>query len=105
MTKTILILAIAVAFVAGTIATGWQIYAQGPPAGTAGAPTHLEIAGFGTVICENDDEFDNVRIVVNFNTPSQKGVFLQDQDVFERVAFRRSVRKLINPHFNLTRFA
>jgi len=77
MTKTILILAIAVAFVAGTIATGSLIYAQGPPSEPPGVIlSHVEGAGTGTLTCANGDVFNNVLTTVILDPTGERQAFV-----------------------------
>ena len=65
MTKTIMILAIAAAFVAGTIATGTLIYAQGPPA-QPGPPLGAHTVKYLKVLDQptNDDALTRFQIDV-----------------------------------------
>jgi len=78
---TILGITIAAALIVGTIATGSLIYAQAPPSVGPGAPTHVEVAGFGTVTCADNTVFNNVIVTVTFDIPNTgQEVFLRNEN-------------------------
>ena len=85
MTKTILILAIAVAFVAGIMATGSLIYAQGPPSGTPPTPTHVEVVPIPKAACppqfvQHWDKiiFTAIELFFPFDSPDGKTELRED---------------------------